>query len=78
MTVSFTYSYSSEANYDKFTLVVGSTTVESAVSGSTTTKQYSGTISAGTTITFTYAKDGSSNNNDDKCTFSGMTVTGYF
>lgn len=78
MTVSFTYSYSSETNYDKFTLIVGSTTVENGVSGATTTKQYTGTISAGTTITFTYTKDSSANNNDDQCTFSGMTVTGYF
>ena len=78
MTVSFAYSYSSEANYDKFTLKFGNVTVENAVSGSTTTKQYSGNINAGGTITFIYTKDGSQNTNDDKCTFRNMSVTGYF
>lgn len=75
MTISFTYSYSSEQNYDKFTLTVGGTTVENAVSGATTTKTYSGTIAKGKTIVFTYAKDGSTDSNNDKCTFSNMQVT---
>ena len=78
MTVSFAYSYSSEANYDKFTLTVGGTTVENAVSGTTTTKKYSGSINAGTSITFIYTKDSSQSKNDDQCTFSDMSVTGYF
>ena len=75
MDISFSYSYSSEANYDKFTLKVASTTVENAVSGATTTKTYTGSLTTGQTITFTYAKDGSQNTNDDKCTFSNMVVT---
>ena len=74
MTISFNYSYSSEANYDKFTLTVGSTTVESAASGVTTNKTYSGAIAAGETIVFTYTKDSSTNSNNDKCTFSSMVV----
>lgn len=45
--LTFSYSYSSEQNYDKFTLTVGGTTVESAVSGATTTKSYSGSLKAG-------------------------------
>ena len=57
--ISFNYSYSSEANYDKFTLVVAGTTVANAVSGATANKSYSGSLSAGDTISFTYAKDGS-------------------
>ena len=78
MDISFDYSYSSEARYDKFTLTVGDATVENAVSGATTTKQYSGSVSAGTAITFIYTKDSSQSSYDDKCTFSNMSVTGYF
>lgn len=73
--ISFNYSYSSEANYDKFTLVVAGTTVANAVSGATTSKSYSGSLSAGDTISFTYAKDSSTHSNNDKCTFSGMRIT---
>lgn len=72
MDISFTYSYSSEADYDKFTLTVAGTTIESAVSGSTTTKTYSGSLAVGETIVFTYAKDTSQHKNDDKCAFSNM------
>lgn len=75
MTVSFTYSYSSEGNCDKFTLVVAGSTIEKAVSGSTKTKSGSWAIKAGQKIEFTYSKDGSVNSNDDKCTFSKMTLT---
>ena len=73
--LSFNYSYSSEASYDKFTLKVAGTTVENAVSGATTSKSYSGSLTAGQTIEFTYAKDSSQSKNDDKCTFSAMEVT---
>ena len=78
MDVSFTYSYSSEQSYDKFTLVVAGTTVESNVSGPTTTKTWSGSLTAGQEISFSYTKDGSSNGNQDKCTFSDMQVTAAF
>lgn len=74
MEVSFDYSYSSEANYDKFTLTIAGNVIEDAVSGTTTTKSYTGTISQGQTIDFKYTKDSSSNINDDKCTFSNMHV----
>ena len=70
----FSYSYSSEANYDKFTLKVAGTTVENAVSGATTSKSYSGSLTAGQTVEFTYAKDSSQSSNYDKCTFSNMTI----
>lgn len=73
--ISFNYSYSSESSYDKFTLVFAGTTVENAVSGSTTNKSYSGALSKGQTIIFTYSKDGSKNSNEDKCTFSNMNLT---
>lgn len=75
MDVSFTYSYSSEQSYDKFTLVVAGTTVESNVSGTTTTKTWSGSLTAGQEISFSYVKDGSQSGNLDKCTFSNMQVT---
>ena len=75
MTVSFKYSYASEANYDKFTLVVAGTTVAKAVSGTATTKSGSWTIKSGQKIEFKYSKDGSGDSNGDKCTFSNMTLT---
>ena len=75
MTLSFDYSYSSEANYDKFTLAIAGTVVENGVSGSTTNKSWSGTLTAGQEISFTYSKDGSQNKNDDQCTFSNMVVS---
>ena len=72
--ISFDYSYSSEPRYDKFTLTVAGSTIENAVSGATTTKSYNGSLTSGQTIEFTYAKDGSVNKNDDKCTFSNMVI----
>lgn len=73
--LAFSYSYSSEAKYDKFTLKVGGTTVEDGVSGATTNKSYSGSLTTGQTVEFTYAKDSSQDKNDDKCTFSNMHIT---
>lgn len=72
MPVSFDYSYSSEANYDKFTLTVSGTTVENAVSGATTSKSYSGNLAADQAIVLTYSKDSSGDKNDDKCTLSNL------
>lgn len=73
--LTFNYSYSSEWNYDTFTLKVGGTTVEDGVSGATTNKTYSGSLAKGRTVEFTYTKDSSQNLNDDKCTFSNMYIT---
>lgn len=70
--ISFGYTYSSEANYDKFTLTVGGEIIENAVSGATTVKSYTGSLLAGDNIVFTYAKDSSSSKNGDKCTFYNM------
>ena len=72
--ISFNYSYSSEPSYDKFTLKVAGSTIENAVSGATTTKSYNGSLTSGQTIEFKYAKDGSVNKNNDKCTFSNMVI----
>lgn len=73
--VSFSYSYSSESGWDKFTLIVAGTTVADGLSGSTTTKTWSGSIKSGDTIEFKYVKDSSSSSYDDQCTFSNMTIT---
>lgn len=73
--LAFNYSYSSEADYDKFTLKVGGTTVEDGVSGATTNKTYNGSLAKGQTVEFTYSKDSSQDANDDKCTFSNMHIT---
>lgn len=73
--ISFDYSWSSEKVYDKFTLKVGDTVVEKAVSGTTTNKSYSGgPLNVGDKIIFTYSKDKSANGNDDVCTFSNMSI----
>ena len=72
--ISFNYSYSSEPNYDKFTLKVAGSTIENAVSGATTTKSYNGSLTSGQTIEFKYVKDSSVNKNNDKCTFSNMVI----
>ena len=65
--ITLKYSYSSETNYDKFTLTIAGKTIENAVSGATTIKSWSGDILAGQTIVLTYKKDGSANSNEDKC-----------
>ena len=73
--ISFDYSYSSEPNYDKFTLTVAGSTIENGVSGATTAKSYNGSLTSGQTIEFKYVKDSSVDRNDDACTFSNMVVT---
>ena len=72
--ISFDYSYSSEPNYDQFTLKVAGSTIENAVSGATTAKSYNGSLTSGQTIEFKYVKDSSVDKNDDKCTFSNMVI----
>lgn len=71
--LSLTYSYSSERNYDKFTLTVGSTTVANALSGSTTTNTYSGSLKTGEKIVMKYSKDGSGDDYNDECYVSNIS-----
>ena len=71
--LSLTYCYSSETSYDKFTLTVGSTTVANALSGSTTTKTYSGSLKTGEKIVMTYSKDGSGDSYNDECYVSNIS-----
>lgn len=75
MQISFSYSYSSEKNYDKFTLTVAGVTIENGVSGPTTSKTYSGSIKSGQSIIFKYSKDSSSDSYSDECSFYNMIVT---
>ena len=70
----FDYSYSSEINSDKFTLRAAGTTIESEVSGDTTSKTYNESIKKGQTIEFKYTKDSSRHVHDDQCTFSNMRI----
>lgn len=72
--VSFTYSYSTETNYDKFTLTVAGTTIKDAVSG-IGTSSWSGSLTKGQTIVFKYTKDTSYDGNQDMCEFYNMSVT---
>lgn len=71
----FSYSWSSESNYDKFTLKIGGLIIEDAVSGATTTKHYTTDLADGGTIEFIYSKDSSQSGNDDVCTFFDMNGT---
>ena len=72
--IGFWYSYSSEANYDKFTLIVAGETIEDGVSGYYTEKHYSGSLSAGDAISFKYTKDVSGAEDDDTCSFYGIKL----
>ena len=74
MSIRFDYSYSSEKNYDKFTLIVAGTTVANRLSGATTRNSYSGSLKKGQQIVFKYVKDSSNHQNDDRCTFSNLQV----
>ena len=72
--LSFAYSYSTESGCDKYTIVVGGTTILNNASG-TGSSSYTGSLAAGKSIVFTYTKDGSVNDGDDECTFSNMKIT---
>ena len=73
--IRFDYEWGSEQNYDKFTIVVGGTTVISSVSGTGSNSQ-SGTISKGQTISLTYSKDGSSSTNGDFARIYNVVLSG--
>jgi len=61
--VKFDYHVSSENSYDWFTIVVNGSQID-RISG-TNSGSYSGRLSSGTEITFTYSKDGSNSNGSD-------------
>lgn len=70
----FVYSWSTEEDYDRFTLKVANSIVENAVSGPYTIKTYYGSLMAGQKIEFTYSKDDNNSKYNDKCTFSNMFI----
>lgn len=74
--IRFEYGWGSEPNYDKFTIVVGGTTVISSVSGTGSNSQ-SGTISKGQTISLTYSKDGSNSYNGDFARIYNVVLSGF-
>ena len=73
--IRFNYGWGSEANYDKFTIVVAGTTVISSVSGTGSNSQ-SGTISKGQTISLTYSKDGSGSRYGDYAQIYNVVLSG--
>lgn len=73
--IRFDYGWGSEANYDKFTIVVAGTTVISSVSGTGSNSQ-SGTISKGQTISLTYSKDGSGSRYGDYAQIYNVVLSG--
>ena len=74
--IRFEYRWGSESNYDKFTIVVGGTTVISSISG-TGSRSQSGTISKGQTISLTYSKDGSGSYNGDFARIYNIVLSGF-
>jgi len=75
ITVTYEYKVSSEQNYDKLTIKKGTEILVNGISGSTSYVSQTVTLQAGETLTFTYSKDSSGNNNDDCAYIKGLTIT---
>ena len=73
--LSFLYNYITEANYDKFTIKIGSTTVLNAVSGTNMATYNAGDLTAGTILTFSYSKDSSQSASGEVVLFKNLTFT---
>lgn len=79
VTISFKFKISSEANYDKFTVMVNGVEVDGLTKLSGTV-DYSDTattitLQAGDTLTFQYSKDSSGQSGDDAVCIKEITVT---
>lgn len=72
--VSFSYSVSSQSGGDKYTIIVGSTTVANGISG-TSSSSWSGSLAKDATITFKYVKNANTYAGSDHATFSNLKVT---
>lgn len=70
----FYYGYSTETGYDKFTVIVKGTTVVSGESGESG-GSWSGDVSVGDVISFSYSKDRSNDEGGDQCWFYNMHLT---
>lgn len=75
MTLSFSYIVSSEARYDKFTIIIAGSVVGTFSGTDVTEKTWSGSLNAGDTIVFSYSKDSSANGGDDCASFYNMWAT---
>ena len=74
--VSFRYQYTTEANYDKFTIKKDSTTIMGPASGSNSlTGLNAGDCPAGTVFTFSYTKDGSQSASGENVLFETFSFT---
>lgn len=74
--LSFQYRYVTEANYDKITFKVGSTTVLNADSGTYGPMTFNaGDLTAGTTLTFSYTKDSSQSASGEFVLFRDLKFT---
>lgn len=79
-TLTFDYSVSSEANYDKLTIKINNgsanTPLVNAISGTQSgSKEYSLNTNTSYTLTVSYSKDGSSASGSDQATISNITIT---
>ena len=72
--LTFQYKVSTEANYDKFTLTHNSTTVVNGVSGLVDWTPVELDVATGDTLTFTYKKDSSGDQNDDRVYLRSFTA----
>lgn len=73
--VEFSYGVNSEATYDKLTVSVKGTTIGTISGTSTTSKTWSGSLSKGDVISFTYSKDSSASAGTDCGWLYNLTVT---
>ena len=73
MTVSLSYSVSSESNYDKLKITANNVT-DVTVSGSVS-NTYNCSLKKGQTLVFEYSKDGSQSSGSDRGTISNVSVT---
>ena len=80
-TLSFNYTVGSEKSYDKLTITINNgsttTTLVNAVSGSVSSTPVSTSLTANTsyTLTATYSKDGSGDQNGDTTTITNLAIT---
>lgn len=75
MFLSFKYSYSSEPDNDYFTLKHNDIFIEKGASGETTIKNFEGVVYKGSTLTFSYYKDGTVDKIKDECAFFDLTIS---
>jgi hypothetical protein len=74
MSVSFEYSYSTEQDYDTFSLYVGGVAIEEEASGEAT-NTFSGELREGDDIELSYTKDISADEYNDECALFNFVVT---